>query len=260
MLTAGRRGLRIKRHRQALYTVAQHKLMDLIRNGRLLPGAQLPAQDDLAEMLGVSRATVREAIRGIAQLGLIEQRHGVGTFVTSAGWLIDEGMEVLESLESIAKRQGWRCGSEGLGIQQATDSAVAERFGLPAGTPINAVTRVKTADDTPIASMTDYVPETALPIELLSRQFTGSVLDMLLLRQDPAIDYATATLTACSADNDIAGQLRVPPGTPLLFSVETVYGKDHRVVEMGETYFVTQFFRFHVIRRPVMFHGSESEA
>lgn len=244
--------LRIKRHHQALYALAQDKLLSLIRKGVLAPGTQLPSQEELASMLGVSRATVREAVRGIAQMGLIEQRHGVGTFVATAGWRINEGMEILESLESMAKRQGWVCGSEAVEIRQITaDASLAQRFGVPVGTTINTVSRIKTADGQPVASMTDYVLQDILSIDQLPRQFTGSVLDLLLSSDEPRVDYAIATWTACTGTSEVARALRVSPENPLLFSVETVYAKDGRAIEIGETYFVTNFFRFHVIRRPI---------
>ena len=244
--------LRIRRHRQALYALAQDKLLNLIHKGVLTPGTQLPSQEELASMLGVSRATVREAVRGIAQMGLIEQRHGVGTFVAPAGWRINEGMEILESLESMAKRQGWLCGSEAVEIGQIqANASLAQRFGVPENVAINTVSRIKTADGQPVARMIDYVPQDFLPIEQLPRQFTGSVLDLLLSSDEPRVDYATATWTACTGTPEVARALHVPVETPLLFSVETVYAKDGRVIEIGETYFVTNFFRFHVTRRPI---------
>jgi GntR family transcriptional regulator len=246
--------LRIRRQRQALYALAQDKLLNLIHSGVLAPGAQLPSQEDLASMLGVSRATIREAIRGIAQMGLINQRQGVGTFVTAGGWRINEGMEILESLESMGKRQGWVCGSEAVKIEQIpADASLAQRFGVPEGASINKVSRIKTADGQPIASMTDYVLEHILPIDQMPRQFAGSVLDILLARDKPRIDFAIATWTACTGTPEVAQSLRVAPDTPLLFTVETVYADDERIIEIGETYFITNFFRFHVTRRPIRF-------
>jgi len=248
--------LRIRRQRQALYALAQDKLLNLIHSGVLSPGTQLPSQEELASMLGVSRPTVREAIRGIAQMGLITQRQGVGTFVSSGNWRINEGMEILESLESMADRQGWRCGSTAVDIRQMpANAALAQRFGVSEETPINKVSRIKTADGQPVASMADYVLQDVLPIEELPRQFAGSVLDILLSRKEPEIDYAIATWTACTGTPDIAAGLRVSSDTPLLFTIETVYAKDGRLVEIGETYFVTNFFRFHITRRPVRLSG-----
>jgi GntR family transcriptional repressor for pyruvate dehydrogenase complex len=57
------------------------QLRRLIDEGELGPGAQLPAERELAERLGVSRGTVREAVQFLQALGLVEIRHGSGTFV-----------------------------------------------------------------------------------------------------------------------------------------------------------------------------------
>lgn len=60
------------------------RLRQLIEDGELAPGQQLPSERELSELLQVSRGTVREAIQFLHALGLVEIRHGAGTFVASA--------------------------------------------------------------------------------------------------------------------------------------------------------------------------------
>src|SRR3990172_12759937 len=69
-------------------------------------GDRLPTEPKLAEMLGVSRATLREAMRTFETQGLIPRRQGVGTFVLHPSSVIDTGLERLESIESLARRIG----------------------------------------------------------------------------------------------------------------------------------------------------------
>ena len=57
------------------------QIRDLITSGRLRPGDRLPAERDLAKILGVGRSTVREAIRALESLGVLETRAGEGTFL-----------------------------------------------------------------------------------------------------------------------------------------------------------------------------------
>jgi GntR family transcriptional repressor for pyruvate dehydrogenase complex len=61
--------------------IAQIKQM--IVDGRLQPGERLPAERSLADQLGLSRPTVREAIRGLVTMNILETRHGSGTYVSS---------------------------------------------------------------------------------------------------------------------------------------------------------------------------------
>ncbi len=60
------------------------QVRDLITSGRLNPGDRLPAERELAETFAVSRSVVREAIRALETLGVLEARPGEGTFVASS--------------------------------------------------------------------------------------------------------------------------------------------------------------------------------
>lgn len=57
------------------------QIVSKIRDGELLEGAKLPSERQLIDMLGVSRSSVREALQGLAAMGLVETRSGEGTFI-----------------------------------------------------------------------------------------------------------------------------------------------------------------------------------
>jgi DNA-binding FadR family transcriptional regulator len=92
------------------------QLRGLIEAGSLQVGEQLPSERELAEQLGVSRSTVREAVQFLGAMGLVEIRHGSGTFVRADGdlpseWLqwtkrhqleVHELLEVRRGLEAVA--------------------------------------------------------------------------------------------------------------------------------------------------------------
>ena len=73
---------------------------------RTTAGDRLPSEPDLAKSLGVSRATLREAMRMFEAQGLIRRRQGSGTFVVGQMPVIEAGLELLESLETMAERLG----------------------------------------------------------------------------------------------------------------------------------------------------------
>jgi len=64
-------------------TKAIESIKQLIITGALKPGGALPAERDLAAMLGISRPTLREVISALCAMNVLESRHGAGTFVTS---------------------------------------------------------------------------------------------------------------------------------------------------------------------------------
>jgi len=59
------------------------RLLDLIQQRHLGPGDRLPAERELAATMGVSRSSLREALRALTVLGVTEMRHGTGTYVSS---------------------------------------------------------------------------------------------------------------------------------------------------------------------------------
>ncbi|UNK71241.1 FCD domain-containing protein [Microbacterium sp. H1-D42] len=84
---------------------ALHGLRALIADGTLRPGDRLPSEGELCERLGVSRGSLREGIRMLAALGVVETRHGSGSYVSdlNAGDLIGSlsltvGLLPLESI------------------------------------------------------------------------------------------------------------------------------------------------------------------
>jgi GntR family transcriptional repressor for pyruvate dehydrogenase complex len=61
-----------------------HELKSLIDSGKITPGSKLPPERELARMLNVSRPSLREALRALSLLGIVENRHGSGTYLTSS--------------------------------------------------------------------------------------------------------------------------------------------------------------------------------
>ena len=64
-------------------TNAIDSIRAMIRSGELSPGERLPPEHELAERLGVSRGSLREAVRALSQIKVLDVRRGDGTYVTS---------------------------------------------------------------------------------------------------------------------------------------------------------------------------------
>ena len=59
------------------------EIKSLIDSGQLMPGTKLPSEREFCQMLGVSRPSLREALKSLSVLGIIEHRHGEGTYLTA---------------------------------------------------------------------------------------------------------------------------------------------------------------------------------
>ena len=70
-------------HQKRIYEEITHRLQSLVETGDLKPGDRLPPERQLASLFGVSRNSVREAIKSLEQKGVLESRPGAGTFITA---------------------------------------------------------------------------------------------------------------------------------------------------------------------------------
>jgi len=218
----------------------------------LSPGEQLPPEPTLARDLGVSRATLREVMRTFVERGVLVRRHGVGTFVASRMPVMDNGLEVLETLETLARRIGLDTAAQALEVEERLATPI-EKAGLglqeEATAPVLSVTRVINVGDTPVADLRDVVPLTYLTCDDLGAEFRGSVLEVLLQRGEPLLSVSRTEILAESADAKFARRLSVPRGTALLKLVARLYSYDEKVVDFSVSYFVPGHFRFHVMRK-----------
>lgn len=104
-----------KLEKQTLSGRVYAKLESMITGGEWEIGSRIPREADLMEKLGVSRNTLREAIRGLVQVGLLETRQGDGTFVTASS----------ELSAILAKRMSRSSVIEALEVQHALDREAA---------------------------------------------------------------------------------------------------------------------------------------
>ncbi len=212
-------------------------------------GQRLPSEPDLAKQLGVSRATLRDAMRTFETQGLVRRRQGSGTFVVGKSQVLDSGLEVLESLETMAGRLGLAISVSNLSVEQiAADEKTAGNLDLAVGAPLLRVRRVICTDGRPVAYFVDTLPEAVLRMDDLPADFRGSVLDVLLQRGD-ALTVSRADISATNAVADVAKALEIQRGDVLLQFVSRLYAGDGHVLDYSTSYFIPGYFRFHVVRR-----------
>ena len=226
----------------------QSELAEMINS---LPAeTRLPSEPTLAKQLGVSRATLREAMRSFEGQGMLRRRQGVGTFVAAKVPVLDTGLEVLESIETIAERSGLTVRMGELQVRQiVADEGLAGVLNLPVGADLTRIERIIFTDHRPIAYLVDTLPADILAVDGLQSGFTGSVLDLLLRRGDPKLSQSRTEIKAIGATSEVARALQIQREDVLLHFAAQLYSEDSRVVDYSISYFLPGFFRFHVVRR-----------
>ncbi len=213
------------------------------------PGTRLPSEPDLAKALGVSRATLREAMRTFETQGLIRRRQGAGTFVVGQPPVIESGLEVLESMLTLARRSGHNVEPGEAAISQiAADAETAAALERAMGDPLVRVARTMRAESRPVAYLVDILPLEVLNPDEISNQFSGSVLDYLLQRGDP-LTVSRTEISATNATAEVAKMLEIQRGDVLLYFEARLYSTAGQVVDYSHSYFLPGYFKFHLVRK-----------
>ena len=214
------------------------------------PGGKLPSEPTLAKQMGVSRATLREAMRIFETQGIIHRRQGVGTFVVPPSQIIDTGLEVLESIETLASKINLdvEMGDlEGKSIQ--ANEILADKLHLNPGDPLIQIRRVILTETAPVAYLIDILPEGILNPELLDKQFSGSVLDLIIQMGNPNLSISKTEISAIHAPVDVAKALHIQRGDTLLLLNSLLFNAQGEPIDFSYSYFLPGHFRLHIIRK-----------
>ena len=194
----------------ALYRRVADGLRLAIGQKVVLPGSAIPGERELAHRLGVSRITVRKAIKELVDEELLVQRHGTRTSVANR---LEKPIAVFSSFSEDMLARGFKPG----GIWLARDVAAATpsealALGLSPGARVLRLKRLRTADGTPMAIESSVVPAAFLPDPAL---IGASLYDALETAGHVPV-RALQRLRSAIASEEEAGLLDVEVGAPLL--------------------------------------------
>lgn len=187
-----------------------------IASGRLKAGDQIPSERVIAEEMGISRMTVRQALRHLAERGMVEARVGQGTFVGAPR--LQQQLSTLTGFTEEMGKQGRSAASiVAEAAARAPDPETASALGLPANGTVWRISRVRLADGEPVAIETTEVAAAMTPGLLDRADFARASL-YETLRTQYGLRPATAeqTLAAASADPSVAATLGIDLGAPVL--------------------------------------------
>jgi GntR family transcriptional regulator len=233
----------------ALYAIVKQDLMIAIKSGIYKAGEQLPTEDELCKIHNVSRTTVRLALQQLELEGRIKKIQGKGTFVTTTNpQIVHHMLAPIISFTEHMKDLGRR--SETRVLESTVIPATApleEILQVPAQSPVTKLTRLRLADDEPVAYEVSYIPWQLAP-GLSNEDSIGSLFKLLREKYRLRIDRSLDTLKPVATAGDVAILLKIAPGSPSIDIRTVSYLADNTPVEYSEGIFRSDVAHFIIER------------
>ena len=241
---------RVKSGFTTLTMATEETLRQAIQDGKFLPGSQLPPEMELISLLGVSRSTLREAMRTLEEQHLIVRKRGLGTFVSERPILKDLSMNF--GITEMIRQAGMLPGADSVGLKREKASAgIAKALQLDETDMIVLLARVRMADQRPVVWSQDIIPEKILGEHAIETAFleTHSLYQYLETHLQIYISHGSAQIRPVAATAEIAEKLNIHKGAPLLRFDQTDYDTSGRPVLHSIEHHLPDAFVFIVNRR-----------
>lgn len=223
------------------YSAAAHRIEQHIRDGGIAAGSRILGERELAKLLGISRVTLRRALGELKDRGILVSDEAKGWFVAPPK--VGE-QNVLRSFSEMAAALGLTAGAQVIRKEvRMARLEEAEALQLVAGAELFDVERVRILAGEPVGIERSRIPARRAPGLMQADLVKGSLYAVLReAGAGPAVaDYV---LSATSATKEQARHLRVPPGSALLACSAISRDVNGVPVELSETVFRGDRYRF----------------
>lgn len=225
-------------------------ILQLITDDGMRPGDQLPTEPELAEHFGVSRSTIREALKLLEQDGLVNAIQGRGRFLSALGSLsIERPVTIYESITEMLQGLGYEVTNVVLSVDEdVADAAVADALGIDEGDPVIRLVRLRLGGDEPMVLSINVVRRAALPGPIAYRDWGVSVTKTLE-GHGHAIVSSVARISAANLPEEYAAKFDLAKYDPWLVVEETCITREGLRVLYALDYHRSSEIAFNVIRR-----------
>lgn len=239
----------IKHDHRHLYLQVIEKIKKDIEDEVYTEKEKLPSEFELSKQLGVSRATLREALRILEEENVIIRRHGVGTFI-NAKPMFSSGIEQLTSVTDMIAKGGMKPGTIFLSSTTQNPSEEAQRvFKCEKDDSLVMFERLRTANEEPVVYCLDKILEKHLPHNFSHQE--ESLFNILESYSSIKVTYAVSHIEPIGYHDKISPLLQCDPETALLVLKQMHYDENDRPILYSLNYFKSNKFSFHVLRKRI---------
>ncbi len=217
-----------------LYVRLKALVHNAIAQGELKPGDAVPSERDIAELLDISRVTVRKAFTQLVGEGFLIQRRGSGTYISERTTRIEQPLSRLTSFSDDMKLRGFKTDADWIDRSSGLPTPEeALKLSISPSEYVYRFHRLRRADGEPLAIELAVVPQRFLDHPM---SVTHSLYDALGAKGFRPV-RALQRLHATALSPQDAGWLELPQGSPALFIERISYLSDGRSVEYTRSHY-----------------------
>jgi GntR family transcriptional regulator len=232
-------------------------ILEAISNGELVDQFdRLPSETQLSRILGVSRATVREALAILAREGKVISRHGVGTFVNRS--LQDFKCNISEVVEfkDLITQQGYQASVEVVSVETRKAGELSEMLDVAADEDVLEIKKLFMADQAPVILCSNIIPQKLiLPNSrdnlLEDTNFALPIYRFLMEKCEQEVLFHMARINSTIASDELAKVLECEAGHPLLRITEVGFNNIQKPILYCLEHYRDELLQFHAIRKLV---------
>jgi GntR family transcriptional regulator len=227
-----------------LYHQLERIILDRIKEEKNAVGRMLPAEKDLMQMFGVSRATVKKTFDNLAAKGLVERRRALGTRVI--GQEITEDLARLTSFTEEMERKGLKTSTQVLEVAvRVPEPWIAQRLHLQPDEETLSIRRLRgTSEFFPVVLLRSEVP-VGFGLDP-GDDYGGSLYRLLEGKYKIPIDWAEEEIRAANATEDEAEHLGIRPGDTVLVMERVTFTPDHRALEFVRGVYRPEYYNYSI--------------
>jgi GntR family transcriptional regulator len=225
-------------------------LQEAIRLGKFPEGSQLPPEMELLQMMGISRTTLREALRILEEQRLIRKRRGLGTFVMERAIIKDMSRNF--GITEMISQAGYTPATRDFKIfLDKASKTLAEKLSISDESMTVVIERVRTANNIPIVWTRDIMPQDYLGNWMpTSTDLDGiSLYECLQRYANIRIVEGIASFSPVQASREIAEKLAIQRNALLLLIEQVDHDQNQRPVLYSAEYHLTDKFNFIIHRK-----------
>ena len=214
---------------QPLYIQIKEALREGILTGKYSTHEKLPSESALMRTFGVSRITIRQALRDLHNEGLVFSAQGKGTFVSKPKAV--QNISRLEGFGEAMAAKGYETSAKLVSIRECRPSkAVAAALELEKGSNVVELSRVRYLNREPVSLDVSHFP-VDIGQGLFSRDLSGDIFPMLENSLNVPLGAADIRIDATLSDASTREYLGLPEGDPVLRVERLTYDTGNRPVD-----------------------------